>query len=784
MAQAALTIVIDAIKTGTGFASTQADLAKTKVAAEETTASAETASGGFNKLAVGALAAGVAVGVIAEKTIKAASTYQSQLTALVTGAGESQSNINMISKDLLQMAVQTGTTTTQLTSGLYMIESAGFHGAAGLNVLKAATEGAKVGNADLGTVADATTTIMKDFGGTLPTQAVNTLIATVANGKTHMSDLASSLSAILPTASSAKVSLNDVMGAMATMTGEGVPAANAATYLRQTIIGLEAPSTAAKTALQNVGLSSDQVASTMQKSLPDALKMITDAVGKKFPEGSAQYVQAIKDISGGSKTMQGMLDLTGQHMKDFQGNVGSVSDAVKKGGNAIQGWGDVQKDTSFKTEQLKAALETASISIGQKLLPVVNIFIKDLTTLVSWLSQHLSLILKIVGVIAPLAAGILIVVGAMKAWEAAQAALNVVMDMNPVLLAIMAVAAIAILVVTHWNQVKQWFDDFWHWLKDNWKTVVSIMLPFLALPILIISHWKAIATFFDQLWQEVEGFVKQHWKIIIDLILGPIGLIISNWSAIANFFSQLWKDIETIVKSIVGFYVAVFKAEYNGVIAIWNAITGFFSGLWNGIKSIIGSIVGFVDQTFRNAWNAMVNIWSGIGSFFGQVVNWIRNAVSGFGNLLYQAGKDLLTGFIRGIEDTAGTVMNAVKGIGDKAVSALKGVLKIFSPSQVFAELGGYVGAGLAQGITGSQEKVGSASAALAQSAVIGATNATPATQNIITNTQSSATKQTTINIQQVVLSTAQAVQQFITATDLDSINVGKGLTPTRGYSL
>ena len=52
--------------------------------------------------------------------------------------------------------------------------------------------------------------------------AVNTLIATVANGKTHMEDLASSLSQVLPTASSAKVGLNDVMGAMATMTGEGV----------------------------------------------------------------------------------------------------------------------------------------------------------------------------------------------------------------------------------------------------------------------------------------------------------------------------------------------------------------------------------------------------------------------------------------------------------------------------------------------------------------------------------------------------------------------------------
>jgi TP901 family phage tail tape measure protein len=207
------------------------------------------------------------------------------MTQLVTGAGESEKNIGMVSDGILSLAVQTGSTTKDLAAGMYMIESAGYHGAKGLDVLKAAAEGAKVGNASLADVANGVTTAMTDYAksGLTASQATNDLIATVAAGKTHMGDLANSLANILPTASAAGIGLNDVMGAMATMTSEGVPAAQAATYLRQTILGLIAPSAGTVKALQSVGLSSSEVATEMKRSLPDALAMITEAVGKKFP---------------------------------------------------------------------------------------------------------------------------------------------------------------------------------------------------------------------------------------------------------------------------------------------------------------------------------------------------------------------------------------------------------------------------------------------------------------------------------------------------------------------
>src|SRR5579885_1568923 len=67
------------------------------------------------------LAFGAAVGY----SVKAAADFQSGLTTLVTGAGESSKAIGMVGQSLLQMSVDTGTSTQQLIQGMFMIESAG-----------------------------------------------------------------------------------------------------------------------------------------------------------------------------------------------------------------------------------------------------------------------------------------------------------------------------------------------------------------------------------------------------------------------------------------------------------------------------------------------------------------------------------------------------------------------------------------------------------------------------------------------------------------------------------
>src|SRR5882724_6027694 len=83
-------------------------------------------------------AAAIAIAAIGVGSVKMAGDFQKSMMTLVTSAGESASNLKMVSDGVLALSTQTGVSTEQLAKGMYMIESSGLHGAAGLDALRAA----------------------------------------------------------------------------------------------------------------------------------------------------------------------------------------------------------------------------------------------------------------------------------------------------------------------------------------------------------------------------------------------------------------------------------------------------------------------------------------------------------------------------------------------------------------------------------------------------------------------------------------------------------------------
>lgn len=322
-------------------------------------------------MAGAALAGGAPVGAVA--LVDMASKFETLTTQIVTGAGESASNLDLIRQGLVNMAGEVGDTPDNLAKSLYNIESAGFHGAAGLNVLRAAEEGTKVGGADAATVADAVTSALNAYGmsGTQAASVTNDFIATVASGKMHMQDLAGALGTILPEAAALHVPLTEISGAMATMTMQGTDANTAATYLRFTLSSLANPTSKAADTMKSLGISSQEVGDTLtNKGLQAALDMVTEAAGRKFPVGSAAYTAAVADMVGGTRGLNAALELTGSHTGQFAANVDAISTSVKNGGSAISGWDLAQQDFSTKLDKAKGAAEGLAISWGTKLLPI------------------------------------------------------------------------------------------------------------------------------------------------------------------------------------------------------------------------------------------------------------------------------------------------------------------------------------------------------------------------------------------------------------------------------
>ncbi len=324
----------------------------------------------FDALKTGAEAVAV-VGVAATFL---AGKFQVEMTKLQTTAGELHSNLKMVGNGILDMAGQVGIGALKLGDAMYWIESGGAKGAAALTDLKIAAEGAKAEGSNLDDVAKALMGTLNAFKGTGLTaaEAMNVLINSTANGMMTLQDLSNAMSNVSPVAAKFGISVIDIGAGLATMTAQGDQAEQAATHLRQIILALEAPAAAGAKALKSIGLTTQEVSDAMRKSLPDALEMITTDLGKKFPEGSAAYNEAIKNIAGGNKQLLALLETSGSSMQTYKDNVKKISDAVKQGGKDVAGWAEVQANFNTIMDQAGAATESLFIKIGTALLPALS----------------------------------------------------------------------------------------------------------------------------------------------------------------------------------------------------------------------------------------------------------------------------------------------------------------------------------------------------------------------------------------------------------------------------
>nr|WP_202447225.1 phage tail tape measure protein [Streptomyces sp. SID5468] len=644
---------------------------------------------------IGMAAAGAAIGAV-----KMAADFQTQMTRVRTGAGETAGNMKMVSDGILAMAGQVGMSTQQLTTGLYTVESAGYHGADALNVLRNSAMGAKVGAADLGTVTDAVTTAMNAYkmGAGQAAAVTNALIGTEAEGKTNMEALAGSMANILPTAAAAHVGLNEVLGAMATMTAQGTPAAVAATYLRQTIGALSNPSGRAAQEMQSLGLSAVKVGQNLgSHGLASTLTMLTDAIQRKMgpagtvliehlakaakqsntfqkalanlPPAQQTYIGALATMVGGTKSMQAALELTGPHMKDFQKNTEGIAEHVKAGGKNIEGWADVQKTLNQKLAEAKAGLQALTIQIGQALLPVATRLMGVFAQVVGWLTRHTT-VAKGLAIVIGGALVVALAAAAVAMWTFTAAALA-----NPVVWIIVGIVALVtaiVMLALHWrqvwNEIKSIAETVGHALATAWHTVASVT----------VSVWHTVAGAVSTAWHAVANFLSSAWHAVADPIVRAWRWVESVtttvWNAIVGFFKRWWPLLLVIFAPPIALILAIWNHFHKQIEAfahtVWNGLLAFFRGAWAVIKTVAGVIwtgirVAIV-QPIEDVWHALVSIWH-------TVSGWLATAWHGIERVAGVVWDGIKSAMIDPITHAWHTITSIVGRIGSALGTGIRG---------------------------------------------------------------------------------------------------------------
>jgi TP901 family phage tail tape measure protein len=668
--------------------------------------------GAFNKFALGA---GVAIAAIGDKTIKMAADFQQGMTRLQTGAGESAKNIKMVGDGILAMAGQVGESTKDLSAGMYLIESAGFHGADGLNVLRDAAEGAKVGNADMATVADAVTTALNAYhlGADQAAAATNALIAAEGQGKTNLEALSASLSTVAPIAAVAHVSLNEVLAAMATMTGQGTDAASAATYLKQTIGQLSNPTGKAAQEMKSLGLDATQVSLNLGKNgLASTLLMLTDAIESKMgpagtvliqhlqkaaasstdfqkvlaslPPAQQTYIGALANMVGGTKSMQAALELTGDNMKTFTDNTAIINEKVKAGGANIEGWALVQKNFNQRMAEAKGTVEALGIRIGSALLPAAQKVLNVTMDVVQWFTKHKTVATVLASAIGAVAAGflayktyLLASTVATNVATAAQWLFNVAMDANPIGLIIIGIVALVAVFAYLWTHSAA-FRNFWIGLwNDIWGFLKAV------------GGWFAgpFAGFFVAAWHDISAGALWLWHNVLDPVWQAISAGVAFVANIISSFAHLWYFImqNTVGAVVLWLWHNVFDPAIHAIAdsAMWlwhNVIQPVASGIGVAISAVGSAAMWLWHNAIEPALHGVADValwlWHNVIS---PVFGWIGGAASVVAGAVKSAF-GAVSGFISSaFSGAVGIVKGALNGVISVIDSAIGGANSIIN---------------------------------------------------------------------------------------------------------
>ena len=307
---------------GTAFVNIRANLSPLKkglaLARKVTRSAMQTISRTIKRAAVIAAAALTAATVAAAK-------FQNQLAMVSTMLDtRTMPAMAQFSKQLSEMAKQSGQSTKTLAKGLFDILSASIDASKAIGVLRVATRGATAGMTETAVAADAITTLINAYGKSAEDAAdiLDKLFATVKRGKLTFEELASSIGRVATTASIAGLSMEQLLALTATMTRAGISAAEAMTSISGVMRAFLKPADDAVDTAKEFGL--ELSSNTLKtKGFLSAVK----SLNKATPEQLAKIVPNIRAFKALAVALQDVAGFTFDVQLITNEAAGKTSDA-------------------------------------------------------------------------------------------------------------------------------------------------------------------------------------------------------------------------------------------------------------------------------------------------------------------------------------------------------------------------------------------------------------------------------------------------------------------------
>lgn len=276
--------------------------------------------------------------------------------------------------------------------------------------------------------------------------------------------------------------------------------------------------------------------------------------------------------------------------------------------------------------------------------------------------------------------------------------------------------------------------------------LIGVAWGFITSPIgLVIIGITAVIAIFVKMYktnEEFRGNVQKIWhsisKVISDATTEIKNVITKIWVFVTDFWSKNQKNILDGVKSAWSLIEIAINYSLKNIMSLfqifWPIISGVVKIAWNLIKStvqiglnlvsgIIKTVTSLIQGDWQGAWSNIkqtaINIWNSIESFFRNIN-------------LFEIGKNIIQGLIKGINSMWENVKKTAAGIADLIPDWLKKKLGIHSPSRVMAKVSKWIPAGVATGIYNSLHYIKKSAEAMSRAAIPNFQQTVKATTNMM----------------------------------------------------
>ena len=186
------------------------------------------------------ISAGIAFAQAAKGAYEFEKQFQQSMKEVATLSSGIKGSLTDYMNQVIEITREIPVLANDAAKALYQIVSAGHDGANGMKVLEVSAKAAIGGVTDTATAADGITTLLNAYKLDVSEaeKISDQLFTTVKLGKTSFGELGKSIAQVAPIAAAYGVEIDQVLAAVATLTKQGTPTAQAMTQIRASIIAV------------------------------------------------------------------------------------------------------------------------------------------------------------------------------------------------------------------------------------------------------------------------------------------------------------------------------------------------------------------------------------------------------------------------------------------------------------------------------------------------------------------------------------------------------------------